>query len=176
MPFPMLVNNHHELLTLNMNELPMYEDALPGVDAQPLFLDTHRNQWVLRVRFHPGCQLPAHYHTGAVHIFTTKGRWMYAEYPDQPQTAGCYLYEPGSSVHTFVVPADATEPAEQLVIVEGANVNFDADGNYVGMLDANSITLIIENLVKTRGLKPARYIRPQLADYTTSGKSEGLAK
>ena len=51
--------------------------------------------------------------------------------------------------------------------VEGTNVNFHPEtGEYVGMLDANSITLIIEGLIKERGLQPARYIRPQQPDYT----------
>ncbi len=170
MPLPILATAHKELLTLNTNELPMYEDALPdvpGVDVQPLMLDTHRGVWVLRVVFHPGVVLPTHYHTGSVHVFTLSGRWNYVEYPDQPQTAGSYLYEPGSSVHTFVTPADNTEPTETVMVVEGTNVNFDGEGNFVGLLDANAITLLIEHLVRERGLDPARYIRPQPPDFTT---------
>ncbi|TJY62274.1 2,4'-dihydroxyacetophenone dioxygenase [Sinimarinibacterium sp. CAU 1509] len=166
MPLPMLVTDHRELLTLNTRELPIYENALPGVDVQPLMLDTHRGIWVLRVVFHPGVVLPTHYHTGSVHLWTLSGSWHYLEYPDQPQTAGCYLYEPGSSVHTFVTPKDNTEPTDTLMYVEGSNVNFDAEGNYVGMLDANGITLLIDQLIKERGLEPARYIRPHLPDYT----------
>ncbi len=170
MALPPLVTNHRSLLTLNSNELPIYEDAIPGVpgvDVQPLLLDTHRGIWVLRVVFHPGVVLPTHYHTGSVHRWTLSGRWNYVEYPDQPQTAGSYLYEPGSSVHTFMTPADNTEPTETLMYIEGSNVNFDADGNYVGMLDANSITLMIDLLIRERGLEPARYIRPRQPDYTT---------
>ncbi|MDD3761989.1 MAG: 2,4'-dihydroxyacetophenone dioxygenase family protein [Nevskiales bacterium] len=168
MPMPPLVTNHRELLTLNSRELPIYENALPGVDVQPLFLDTHRGVWVLRAVFHPGVVLPTHYHTGSVHLWTLSGSWHYLEYPEQPQTAGSYLYEPGSSVHTFVVPKDNTEPTETVMYVEGSNINFDADGNYVGMLDANSITLLIDQLIRERGLEPARYIRPQQPDYTAA--------
>lgn len=172
MPMPPLVTDHKELLFLNTRELPVYENAvpgMPGVDVQPLMLDTHRGIWVLRVLFHPGVRLPTHYHTGSVHLWTLSGQWHYAEYPDQPQTAGCYLYEPGSSVHTFCTPDDNTEITETLMYVEGTNVNFDpATGEYVGMLDANSITLIIEGLVRERGLQPARYIRPQQPDFTAA--------
>lgn len=172
MPMPALVTDHKELLFLNTKELPIYTDAIegvPGVDVQPLMLDTHRGIWVLRVLFHPGVVLPTHYHTGSVHLWTLSGKWNYLEYPDQPQTAGCYLYEPGSSVHTFSTPKDNTEITETLMYVEGTNVNFHPEtGEYVGMLDANSITLIIEGLIKKRGLQPARYIRPQQPDYTAA--------
>ena len=63
MALPLLVNRHDELLTLNSNDLPLYKDAIlgiPGVDAQPLFLDKHNGAWVLRVVFHPGVILPTH--------------------------------------------------------------------------------------------------------------------
>ena len=170
MPLPMLVTNHKELLYLNTKKVPIYKDAVPGVpgvDVQPLMLDTHRGIWVLRVLFHPGVVLPTHYHTGAVHLWTLSGSWNYMEYPDQSQTAGCYLFEPGSSVHTFVTPKENTEPTEVLMYVEGSNVNFDPrTGEYVGLLDANSITLMLDHLIRERGLEPARYIRPQQPDYT----------
>jgi quercetin dioxygenase-like cupin family protein len=169
---PTLVTNHKELLFLNTKELPVYKDAvpgIPGVDVQPLMLDTHRGVWVLRVLFHPGVVLPTHYHTGSVHLWTLSGKWFYLEYPDQPQTAGCYLYEPGSSIHTFCTPKDNTELTDTLMYVEGSNVNFHPEtGEYVGMLDANTIVQLVEGLIKERGLKPARYIRPDLPSFTTA--------
>lgn len=173
MPMPQLVADHKTLLTLNSNDLPLYKDALPGVpgiDVQPLMLDTHNGVWVIRAIFHPGVILPTHYHTGSVHLWTLSGKWNYLEYPDQPQTAGSYLYEPGSSVHTLAVPADNTEPTEMLMVVQGSNVNFDADGNYVGLLDANSIVLLIDHLIRERGLEPARYIKPQQPGYVSDPK------
>jgi hypothetical protein len=170
MALPPLVFDHKELLTLDMNALPIYEDALiPGVDVQPLFLDPTNGVWGLRVIFHPGVVLPTHYHTGTVHLWTLSGCWNYLEFPNQPQTAGCYLFEPGSSIHTFSVPADNTEPTETLMIVTGTNVNFDADGQFIGTLDANSIILMLDHLVRERGLDPARYITPGNPRYTTGG-------
>ncbi len=163
---PPTINHQHELLTLNMNDLPIYTDALPGVDVQPLYLDANAGIWCLRVLFKPGVTLPTHYHTGTVHLWTLSGKWLYAEYPDQPQTAGCYLFEPGSSIHTFTTPADNTEITDTLMIVTGTNVNFTPDGEYVGMLDANSIIMIIDGLIKERGLEPARYIRSPFPDFT----------
>ncbi len=168
MPIPYF--NHKDLLTLNTNELPMFEDVfpdLPGrVDAQPLFLDPHENVWVVRAVFHPGTVLPTHYHTGTVHFFTLTGRWNYVEYPDQPQTAGSYLYEPGGSIHTFSVPEDNTETTDTVMVVHGANVNFDADGNYVGIMDTTMYMHMFDMLVKERGMEPAKYITPKPHDYT----------
>jgi len=172
MALPTLVTNHKELLTLNMKDLPIYTDAVPGVpgvDVQPLYLDPHRGVWVVRAIFHPGVVLPTHFHTGCVHFWTLSGKWNYAEYPNQPQTAGCYLFEPGSSVHTFTTPKDNTELTDTLVYVEGSNVNFHpVTGEYVGMLDANTIIQLIDHLVRERGLQPAKYIRPQEPEYTVA--------
>jgi 2,4'-dihydroxyacetophenone dioxygenase len=91
------------------------------------------------------------------------------EYPDQPQTAGSYLFEPGGSVHQLMVPADVGEPTETVMVVYGANVNFAPDGSYINMMDASDIMLMIDALVRERGLEPARYITPKPADYTTAG-------
>jgi 2,4'-dihydroxyacetophenone dioxygenase len=169
MPLPFLATAHKDLLTLNSNELPTYKDAvpgIPGIDVQPLMLDPHNGVWVVRAIFHPGVRLPTHYHTGWVHLWTLSGCWHYVEYPDQPQTAGSYLYEPGSSVHTLMTPETNTELTELVMVVQGTNINFDASENYVGLLDANSIMLMIDLLVKERGLEPARYIKPSQPDYT----------
>ncbi len=169
---PVPIFDHKELLTLNTNDLPIYENAMaphfPGVDVQPLYLDPNLGVWCLRVRFHPGVILPCHYHTGPVHLFTMSGKWNYVEYPDQPQTAGSYLYEPGGSIHTLSVPADNTELTDTFMVVYGANVNFDQDGNFVNVMDATDIMRMIDNLIKERGLDPAKYIRPGQADYTVN--------
>lgn len=164
---PYTVNDHDELLTVNSNDLPIYKDALVrGVDVQPLFLDPSNGVWGLRVLFHPGVMLPTHYHTGTVHLWTLSGKWNYVEYPDQAQTSGSYLFEPGGSVHTFMVPADNTEVTETLMIVQGANINFDQDGNYHSVMDASSIMLLIDSLIQERGLEPAKYIKAPQAVYS----------
>ena len=51
-------------------------------------------------------------------MWTIQGRWCYREYPDQPQTAGSYLYEPAGSVHTFYTPEDNTEDTITLAWIE----------------------------------------------------------
>ncbi|MNN50210.1 hypothetical protein D3C81_1647840 [compost metagenome] len=65
-----------------------------------------------------------------------------------------------------MVPADNTDPTDTFMVVYGANINFDQDGNFVNVMDATDIMQIIDRLVKERGLEPARYIRPGNAGYT----------
>ena len=95
--------------------------------------------------FAPGTSLPLHYHTGPAEVYTLKGRWVYSEYPDQPQTAGTYLYEPGGSVHTLYVPEGNTEDTVLFVRVAGANINFDDNGLLHSILDTLTIRVIADS-------------------------------
>jgi quercetin dioxygenase-like cupin family protein len=156
---PSVIHHQDKLLTLNTNDLPILRDSVaPGVDIQPLFLDPQNGVWVLRVLFAPGVTLPNHFHTGAVHGFTLSGKWYYTQYPDQPQTAGSYLYEPGGSIHQFRTPADNTEPTETLFVVTGANINFDDNNNFHSIMDAGMIVKMVEALAQAQGHGKARYI------------------
>ncbi|MBZ2169099.1 2,4'-dihydroxyacetophenone dioxygenase family protein [Marinobacter sp. F4216] len=163
---PVTVQDNDTLLTINSNDAPVYKDILvPGLDVQPLYLDPTKGIWALRVFFHPGVKLPTHYHTGTVHFWTLSGRWNYVEHPDQPQTAGSYLFEPGGSIHTFNVPEDNKEVTETVMIIEGANVNFDENGEYHSILDASSIMAMIEACIQERGLDPSMYITTPMANH-----------
>lgn len=156
MPLPDATTHQEHLLTLNIHEngwVPFTDD----VSFTPLFIDRANGVWALYGRFQPGTVLPTHYHTGPVHFFTTKGTWNYLEYPESPQTAGSYLFEPGGSVHTLTVPADATEPMEGFYIIYGSNVNF-GDGEYLDVTDAGSIEEVIFAAVRAGTIKMPRYI------------------
>ena len=63
------------------------------------------------------------------------------------------------------MPEDNTEVTDTLMLVEGANVNFDENGQYHSILDANSITLLIEQYIQENGLEPATYIKPSMPDH-----------
>ncbi len=167
MGLPEVIHEQDFLLTLNTNEQPVVKDALPGVDVWPLFLDSERGIWVIRARFAPGTTLPKHFHTGTVHFYTLSGMWHYLEYPEQKQTAGSYLYEPGGSIHTFHCPEDS-EGADGFMVVEGANINFDAEGNFVNIMDAGWIEEAVVAAARAKGLGTPRYIKPgQGAQYTS---------
>ena len=160
MALPKVVTHQDRLLSVNIHESQEFPGSESGSTIIPLFLDRENGVWVLYGKFDPGTTLPPHFHTGTVHFFTTKGQWNYVEYPDDPQTAGSYLYEPGGSVHTFSVPADAKEPAEGFMVVYGANVIF-ADGEYQGVRDAGAIEEGILAAARNAGLPVPRYIRPK---------------
>lgn len=148
-----------ELLTVNVNDIPILKDSLgPGIDFQPLFLDPEIGVWVVMGTFAPGVELPIHLHTGPVHGYTLKGEWLYKEYPDQPQTAGSYLYEPASSVHTFAVPESAAEPTVVLFIVYGANVAFTDEGQFHSVLDAVTVMKLTEQVSAAQGVDPISYL------------------
>lgn len=155
------MSSDKKLLTLNVNQLPVLKDALgPGVNFQPLFIDTANGMWCIRALFGPGITLPSHLHTGPVHAYTLSGCWYYAEHADQPQTAGSYLYEPASSVpHLFHTPADNTEITEIIFMVSGANVNFDDKGGFHSVMDATFIEGLAKNVAAAQQLDQLTYVR-----------------
>lgn len=172
MPLPEATTHQDRLLTVNIHDAKAPD--MNGVSLKPLFLDRENGVWVLYGKFAPGTVLPTHFHSGAVHFFTTKGRWNYREYPDDPQTAGSYLYEPGGSVHTFSVPADATEDAEGFMVVNGANVNF-VDGQYQNITDAGSLEEMFLAYEKATGV-PIPFIRPASAQIRASSVQPARAE
>ena len=130
----------------------------PGIHIQPLRLDPEKGQVVLMATMAPGCLLPIHYHTGTAEVYTFSGCWRYAEYPDQPQTAGDYLYEPGGSVHTFYCPEDNTEDTVVLLWMEGAQIGFNQDGTLHHINDATSIQHVTETVSAAQGTGTVGYI------------------
>ncbi len=158
MTLPEIINHQDFLLSVVTSKEPLVVDALPGTHVWPLFLDAENGVWVLRVKFKPGTTLPKHFHTGVVHFYTLSGMWYYLEYPDQPQTAGCYLYEPGGSIHTFHCPEESGG-ADGFMVVHGSNINFDDDGNFVNIMDAGWIEQMVLAAAKSQGIQP-HYIKP----------------
>jgi 2,4'-dihydroxyacetophenone dioxygenase len=160
-PLPVVALPQGELLTVNIDQIPMLKDLVaPGIHIQPLRLDPERGEWVFLATLAPGCELPLHYHTGPAQVWTIQGRWLYREYPDQPQTAGSYLYEPGGSVHTFYTPADNTEDTIALAWIEGAQVSFNEDGTFHSVFDAVAVKYLADAAAAAQGLGPVGYVRP----------------
>jgi 2,4'-dihydroxyacetophenone dioxygenase len=161
-----------ELLTLNANDVPLMKDSLgPGIHFQPLLLDPETGVWSVIGTFAPGSSLPIHLHSGPVHGYTLKGSWIYREYPDQPQTAGSYLYEPAASVHTLYVPETNTEDTVVLFIVYGANVSFTDEGQFHSVLDAITVAGLTERCAQTQGLYTVNYLTGGTLKYAARGES-----
>ncbi|MDI9915571.1 2,4'-dihydroxyacetophenone dioxygenase family protein [Rhodococcus sp. IEGM 1379] len=153
-----------ELLTINVDSIPLVTGKLaPGVSFKPLFLEPEVGIWVLIATFEPGSGLPIHLHTGSVHAYTLTGAWGYREYPEQLQTAGSYLYEPGASVHTLFAPESNTEDTNVLYVINGANVNFSEDGKFHSILDAVTVMKLSKDFSEESGLA---------VDYLTAGGAQ----
>ena len=158
------------LLTVNESEQDWIADTLaPGVRFKPLRLDIEAGVWAILVTFAPGSSVPLHYHTGEAEVYTLSGRWNYAEYPDQPQTAGSYLFEPAGSVHTLVVPDGNTEDTLMFVRVRGANVNFNQDGTFHSILDATALVFVTDMFGGAAAAERSHYIRGGEATSTSAG-------
>jgi 2,4'-dihydroxyacetophenone dioxygenase len=158
-PLPLAALPQGELLTVNIDQIPMFKDlGGPGIHIQPLRLDLEKGEWVFLATLAPGCELPLHYHTGPAQVWTIQGRWEYKEYPDQPQTAGSYLYEPGGSTHTFFCPADNTEDTITLAWIEGAQVSFNEDGTFHSVNDAVAVQYLIQTAEAAEGTGPTPFI------------------
>jgi quercetin dioxygenase-like cupin family protein len=156
---PLISLPQGKLLTVNLAQIPQVKNVISeGINIQPLRLDPERGEWVFFATLKPGCSLPLHYHTGPAQVYTLQGRWCYSEYPDQPQTAGSYLYEPGGCVHTFYTPADNTEDTVVLAWIDGAQVCFGEDGTFHSINDATSVQFVIEALSAAQGTGPIGYI------------------
>jgi 2,4'-dihydroxyacetophenone dioxygenase len=158
-PLPLITLPQDDLVTVNIDQIPLLRDTIaPGIHLQILRVDPEHGEWVFLATLAPGCSLPVHYHTGPAQVYTLKGRWLYREYPDQPQTAGSYLYEPGGCVHTFYCPEDNTEDTVALAWIQGAQVCFNEDGTFHSINDAASIQYLTETLSAAQGTGPVGYI------------------
>lgn len=158
-----------ELLTVNIKDIPLLKDALsPGFHFQPLLLDPENALSVVITTTKAGTKVGAHLHTGPVHGYTLSGRWYYAEYPDQVQTAGCYLYEPACTTHSLVVPEDNTEDTAILFVLHGANIFFDENQNMHSVLDAVTIGKLVELCSQRQGIPPVQYLKGGSAGYAVA--------
>ena len=169
---PLVAMPQTELLTVDERALPWLDNSLgEGIRIKPLRLDVEAGVWVILASFAPGSRVQLHYHTGEAEVYTLSGRWNYVEYPDQPQTAGSYLFEPSGSVHTLVVPEDNADDTLMFIRVKGANVNFNEDGSFHSILDATSLTFLTELLAQLLGIEDLRYLRGGQAGRVDAGRS-----
>ncbi len=121
-----------------------------GVGLKVVRYDSLHGTWVILNRFEPGVRLQVHRHTGPVDGYTLAGRWHYLEY-DFYSTAGSYIYEPASSVHTLDVPAENTGVTDVLFVIEGALLNLDADGNVESVMDGPGTLAAYYALLEAEG-------------------------
>lgn len=122
----------------------VFDDSMPFIDegcmkVQLMQVDIEAAKYVIRTLFSPGTTVQKHKHTGEIYAFTYSGSWYYKEYPGDINVNGSYLYEPAGSTHTIHVPHSNTEDTEICFVMNGANLNLDADGNVESVLDAEVV-------------------------------------
>ena len=89
-------------------------------------------EWVSLLRVPAGMEMPKHYHSGTVHVYTLSGSWGYKEH-DWTAGPGSFVFETAASAHTPV--AQPGEDVVTLNIVMG-------DWN---IIDENDAVLAVEN-------------------------------
>ncbi len=150
------LHDQESMFTVNHLKTSTVKDGLPGFNVTPLFLDPENGIWVLYVKVDPGAAVPTHFHTGPVHLYTTKGEWYYKEYPEDVQTPGSYMYEPGGSYHTLT----SDKGAEFFNLVIGANINFDENGEFMNVMDAKAIKEALESKAEEQGIELEYFLAP----------------
>jgi 2,4'-dihydroxyacetophenone dioxygenase len=118
---------------------------------QLLQVNLEAGLWVIRTAFAPGTTVQKHKHTGEIFAFTSSGSWYYKEYPNDINVNGSYLYEPAGSIHTLHVPSSNTEDTEVCFVMNGANLNLNADGEVESVLDAGVMLEAYLSLCEAQG-------------------------
>lgn len=146
-----------DTMHVGIDDLPWLE-AGDGSAIQLLHVDLNQNLWVTNARLPAGYSVITHFHTGHVFAVTHKGSWYYAESPDAVCTPGSYLFEPAGSVHTLKTPADQEGDTLVWFAIFGANLNLDAEGKLVSVVDARSSLELYRGYCKALGLDCSRTI------------------
>jgi hypothetical protein len=141
----------HEAIHRGIDDVPFVATS-DGASFQLLQVDLTLGLWILRTRMPPGHQVTTHYHTGPVFAVSEEGSWFYSEYPNVVNTPGSYLYEPAGSQHTLTIPKDQVGLTQTWFAIYGANVNIDANGEILSVVDAHTILAAFRNLCREQGL------------------------
>jgi quercetin dioxygenase-like cupin family protein len=154
-----MVPVHSDAATLHVgiDDLPWVE-AGDGSAIQLLHVDLAQGIWISNTRLPPGYRVTKHFHTGIVYAVTHKGRWYYEETPEAVSSPGSYLFEPAGSVHTLMTPADQEGDTVVWFAIYGTNINLDANGAIVSVLDARAVHDLYVGYCDAMGLDCSKLI------------------
>ena len=116
-------------------------EALPWIPFLPysdqlqlkiIRLNPVNGEWVSLLRVPAGMEMPKHYHSGTVHVYTLAGSWGYKEH-DWIAGPGSFVFETAASAHTPVARPGADVVTLNIVM---------GDWNIV---DENDAILAVEN-------------------------------
>jgi len=103
------------------------------VAVRPLQFNVTQGQYTHVMRVTRAGMIARHRHSGGVHAWVFKGRWLYLEH-DWVAEEGSYVFEPPGETHTLVVPEGCTEMVT-LFQVNGSLIYVDPLGAVTGYDD-----------------------------------------
>jgi len=112
---------------LMTDDLTMWANIAPGITSRPIHLNVTGGYYVHLLRVTRSGLLQRHRHSGQVHAYVIRGKWLYLEH-DWVAEEGSYVFEPPGETHTLVVPDDCTDMVT-LFTVHGSLIYVDPQGN-----------------------------------------------
>lgn len=155
--FPVGFAHAAETLHLGLDDLPFVPMG-EGLELQVLHVDLNTGLWINRTRMQPGTTVSTHFHAGMVLAVTLEGRWSYLESPEQVNSPGSYLFEPAGSVHTLQAAPDQEGPTIAWFAIWGPNINIDAAGQVVSVLDAHAVLTLYRGICAQMNLDCSKLV------------------
>lgn len=103
------------------------------ISVRPLQFNVTLGQYTHVMRVTKAGMIARHRHSGGVHAWVFKGRWLYLEH-EWIAEAGSYIFEPPGETHTLVVP-DGCDEMVTLFQVNGGLTYVDPQGAVTGYDD-----------------------------------------
>ena len=111
----------------------LWAPIAPGIWSRPLHLNASGGFYVHLLKVKRSGLLQRHRHSGMVHAYVIRGKWLYLEH-DWVAHEGSYVFEPPGETHTLVVPDDCQDMVTMFT-VHGALMYVDTQGNATGYDD-----------------------------------------
>jgi len=111
----------------------LWATVAPGITSRPIHLNVTGGYYVHLLRVTRSGLLQRHRHSGCVHAYVIRGKWLYLEH-DWVATEGSYVFEPPGETHTLIVPDDCNDMVT-LFTVHGSLMYVDPQGNSLGYDD-----------------------------------------
>ena len=136
-------------------------EAMPWIPFLPYSDQLHlkiirlnpvNGEWVSLLRVPAGMEMPKHYHSGTVHVYTLSGSWRYLEH-DWVAGPGSFVFETAGSSHTPV--AEPGEDVTTLNIVQGDWNIVDEHGTILAVENWKSMLKRYDDYCAANGLTPA---------------------
>jgi len=121
---------------LMVDDPKMWANIAPGITSRPIHLNVTAGYYIHLLRVTRSGLLQRHRHSGQVHAYVIRGKWLYLEH-DWVAEEGSYVFEPPGETHTLIVPDDCKDMVT-LFTVHGSLMYVDPLGNSTGYDDVFS--------------------------------------